>query len=206
MDENRFLLLHPIFTSREYSFAREVSTSSASRTLHNLAKKGTIQSITRGLWAQPHHPNFSLYGLVPYILGNELGYVSFLSSLHRHGVISQIPQIIQVASTGHGRKLQTSLGTFELFQLKPEMMMTGVKWFEGKVNYRLASAEKALLDCLYLSTRKGNRFSSFPEMDLSKIKMSTFNKILNEQIKSKKIKNAVAKKFNELYPSQKLKR
>ncbi len=198
MDERRFLLESPTFTTREFAFEVEVGVSSASRKLHQLASRGTITLVTRGIWAQPHHPRFTPYGLVPHILGKEAGYVSFLSALHRHGVISQIPQIIQVASTGHGRRLNTPVAGFEIFQLKPEMMMQGVEWFEGKPGYGLASAEKALLDCLYLSTRKGNRFNKFPEMDLGSIRSRVFKRMLRDQVSSQSIRNAVAQRFDDL--------
>lgn len=74
------------------------------------------------------YPHFYLYGCVPYLLGRELGYVSFLSALQLHGILSQIPKAIHVATTGAPRTLVTRRGRFELFQLHPRMMNDGVEW------------------------------------------------------------------------------
>ena len=46
------------------------------------------------------HPYFHPLSCVPYLLGKEQGYVSFLTALHLHCVISQIPKTIQIATTG----------------------------------------------------------------------------------------------------------
>lgn len=103
---------------------------------------------------------------VSRILGNEQGYVSFLTALHLHDVISQIPRAIQVATTGRGRRLETPIATFELFRLSPTLMGDGIEWSETTISYRLATAERALFDTLYLSTRKLLRFRSLPELEL----------------------------------------
>ena len=49
--------------------------------------------------------------------------------------------------------------------------------------YLIASPEKALLDLLYLSSRKGNRFESLPELDLCEnFNKKTFWKLLTESV------------------------
>lgn len=153
------------FTTRQYALANNLLFPSASRTLNRLAENGTIRRVTKGVWANPKHPYFNPLGCVPLLLRTEQGYVSFLTALHRHGAISQIPPNIQVATTGRGRKLKTPIGTFEFIQLNPGLMTEGIDWSEGKAQYRIASAEKALLDTVYVSTRKGRRFASLPELD-----------------------------------------
>jgi predicted transcriptional regulator of viral defense system len=153
-----------IFSSREFALTHGLSLSAASHQLKTAARRGEIVRVTRGVWARRDHPHFSPLSCVPWVLGQEQGYVSFLTALHRHGAISQIPSVIQVATTGHSRKLSTPVGRFEFFQLKPEMMLAGVEWSETHVPFRMATPEKALLDTLYLATRKGRRFASLPEL------------------------------------------
>lgn len=63
-----------------------------------------------------------------FILGVEQGYVSFLSALSYHGVISQIPQKTLIATTGHARKISIETYNFDMIQIKPEYMMYGVEW------------------------------------------------------------------------------
>jgi len=82
----------------------------ASKRLLRLAEKKLLTRITKGLWANTSHPHFHPPACVPYLLGKEQGYVSFLTALHLHGLISQIPKTIQIATTGHARTLNGSVG------------------------------------------------------------------------------------------------
>lgn len=181
-----------------------LSIASASRKLKSYEKKNIVKCITRGIWANTNNKNFSKYALSTYLLGKEQGYISFLSALQRHGIISQIPTTIYIATTGHSRVAQVKdQGKLEFFQLKPKYTHSGVKWLESKMPYAMATAEKALLDCLYLSTRKGNRFSHFPELDLSNIYKLKFMKLLKEHLFSKPIHTAIEEKFMELLAREK---
>ena len=156
--------LEVIFSTREFAVTQGLSLSAASHRLKTISKRGEIVSVTRGVWARPNHPHFSALSCAPWLLGREQGYISFLTALHRLGAISQIPPVIQVATTGHSRSLTTRIGRFEFFQLKPEMMIEGVEWSETHIPFRMATPEKALFDVLYLATRKGRRFASLPEL------------------------------------------
>jgi predicted transcriptional regulator of viral defense system len=173
-----FLNKNIFFTTRGFAFGTGVALATASRQLKRFAERGDIVLLTRGIWAQPRHPYFSIYGAVPFLLGNEQGYVSFLTALHRHGVISQIPRVIQVATTGHGRVLSTPIGDFEFFHIDASLMRQGIEPHEGRVSYNLATAEKALLDALHLSTRKGRRFRVFPELEFEAFRQRELKNLL----------------------------
>jgi len=174
MTDTDFLMKNVFFTTREFAIHTGRSISHASHKLDRLRKEGTVTLMTRGVFAQPNHPFYTVFGAVPYLLGNEQGYISFLSALHRYGIISQIPTSIHVATTGHTRQLRTPLGSFEFFKLNPKLMRSGIENFKGKISYNIASQEKALFDTFYLSTRKGRRFTKLPELDLDKIKEKKF--------------------------------
>lgn len=96
-------------------------TSAAAKRLRRLADKDRLTRVTKGLWANTGHPYFHPLACVPYVLGKEQGYVSFLTALHLHAVISQIPNTVQVATSGRGRLLDSPVARFELFQIKPEL-------------------------------------------------------------------------------------
>jgi len=98
---------------------------------------------------------------------------NMVSALHLHGLISQIPKTLQIATTGHARTLNSPIGRFEFLQIKPELMKQGIKWSDTHLPYLIATAEKALIDTLYLSTRKNRRFASLPEVD---IRLRSFRK------------------------------
>lgn len=147
-----------------------------------------------------NHPHFHPSACVPYLLGKEQGYVSFLTALHLHGVISQIPQTVQVATTGRGRRLESTIGLFEMLRIKPEFMREGIEWSDTHQPYLIAVAEKALLDVLYLSTRKNRRFATLPGLDLtsSGFRAKEFERLLRELPYSIRIASAIETKWNKL--------
>jgi predicted transcriptional regulator of viral defense system len=106
------LLLSPelvVFTTRDYALAAGVSIPAASRQLALLRLRNrSLLRLTRGVWANSAHPYFSNLSCVPALLGGGQGYVSFLTALHLHGALSQVPASIQVATTGHTRRLRVS--------------------------------------------------------------------------------------------------
>jgi hypothetical protein len=116
-----------VFTTRDFARLADVSITAASRRLARLRQSNrSLVQLTRGIWANIAHPNFTVMACVPVLIGGEQGYVSFLTALHIHGAISQIPASIQVATTGHTRKRRTQIGTFDFLQLKPDMFAHGV--------------------------------------------------------------------------------
>lgn len=189
----------PAFTTRAYAAAGGMSVVSASKRLATLEQHGQVERLTRGVWVVPEHPHFSLYGCVPLLLGGEVGYVSFLSALQLHGMISQIPKAVQVATTGLPRVLATRRGRFEFFRLHPRMMSEGVEWRDAPLPFRLASPEKALLDTLYLSTRRGRRFGALPEIELPvTFRRREFARLVRSQVTLAPVRAAVMTRFERV--------
>lgn len=196
-----FFQNNSIFSTRDFAINSKISISSATRFLSNIAKNKEINLITRGIWLFDPQKLVHPFSLTPFLIGNANGYISLLTALHIHGVLSQIPSRIQVISTNHQRVLKTNFGIYEFFQMKPEIMNDGISWSQTKYPYRIASIEKAILDIFYLSTRKGKRFSYLPELEL---KDTNFNKkkflnLLNKQKFSLPIKKAILKKAYKLF-------
>ena len=187
-----------IFTTNSYARANSLELSAAAKQLNRLHKNHSIEKVTRGIWANVNHPYFSPLAAVPYLLGKEQGYVSFLTALHFYGIISQIPSKIQIASTGRRREVKSPIGFFEFIHLTPHMMKEDIKWSTSKSKYLIASLEKALLDTLYISTRKGKRFSSLPELDIENLNIKQFKRLMKNSIKSKVIKIAIEKYTEKL--------
>ena len=171
-----------IFTTSDYANYSSISMPAASKRLLRLAEKKLLTRITKGLWANTSHPYFHPLACVPYLLGKEQGYVSFLTVLHLHGLISQIPKTLQIATTGHARTLDSPVGHYEFLQIKPELMKQGTKWSDTHLPYLMATAEKALIDTLYLSTRKNRRFARLPEVDIRQtaFRKREFERLLNQ--------------------------
>jgi predicted transcriptional regulator of viral defense system len=189
-----------IFTTRDYAYYQNLSISAASKKLSRLKKDKLLTHVTKGVWANASHPYFHPASCVPYLLNNESGYVSFLTALHFHGLLSQIPKTIQVATTGHSRTLDSSVAYYEFIQIKPELMQKHLTWSETQLPYLLATAEKALLDVLYISTRKNRRFIRIPELSLTSdlFNKRTFKKAFEQLPLSTRILNAMQLRAEEL--------
>jgi len=192
-----------IFTTREYANNNRVSMPAASRRLLRMAGKNLLTRVTKGIWANTSHPHFHPLSCVPYLLGKEQGYVSFLTALHLHGLISQIPKTIQIATTGRGRMLESPLGRYEFFQIKPELMKQGANWSETHLPYLVSTAEKALLDTLYLSTRKNRRFARLPEVEFTQttFRRREFERLMKELPIPTRVLSAMRSRWEALLPS-----
>jgi len=189
-----------IFTTRDFANYQKMSMPAASKRLSRLNENKLLTHITKGVWANAGHPYFHPASCVPYLLNNESGYVSFLTALHFHGLLSQIPKTIQVATTGHSRILDSSVAYYEFIQIKPELMQKHAIWSETQLPYLLATAEKALIDVLYISTRKNRRFIRIPELTLTPdlISIRTFKQLFNQLPLSARLLNAIQLRAEEL--------
>lgn len=189
-----------IFATREYSNYNGISMPAASKRLQRLAARKRLTRITKGIWAHTSHPHFHPLACVPYLLGKEQGYVSFLTALHLHGLVSQIPKTIQIATTGRGRTLHSIVGDYEFFQIKPELMKQGARWSDTPLPYLLAAAEKALIDTLYLSTRKSRRFASLPEVEFGStaFRKREFERLLKQLPISSRVLGAMRSRWEAI--------
>lgn len=189
-----------IFTTRDYANYVNISMPAATKRLTRLEEKKLLTRVTRNIWANTSHPYFHPTSCVPYLLNKEQGYVSFLTALHFHGLISQIPKTIQVATTGHSRTLDSTIAHYEFIKIKPELMQTGTMWSETQLPYLLATAEKALIDVLYITTRKNRRFVRLPELTLntSVFSKKKFKELFQKLPLSTRILNAMQLRAVEL--------
>ena len=157
----------PVFTTAEVAELGEIDVSYVSRSLSKLADDGWVTRVRRGLWAVSGHPDFSPYVVVPYLFEEEdSGYVSFFTALNQHGMIEQIPQLIEVATRINKKSLDTPFGTYEFHQLQDDLY-GGWKPADQRWSYLLATPEKAIFDSIYISVRKGRQFARFPELMLT---------------------------------------
>lgn len=198
MNPVAFLLRHAVFTTRQFAMLCERRVDVASRQLMGMGRQGVVTRLSRGVWAQPEHLRFTPAGAVPLLLGNEQGYVSFLSAMHLHELIAQIPGSIQVATTGHGRRLDTPVGRYEFLRMQPPMMRDGIGASATHPPYNLATGTKALLDTLYIATRRGRRFASLPEVDMDALDRPELTRLLNEQVHAPPIRRAIESRLARL--------
>ncbi len=157
----------PVFTTREIALLAGGSLSAVSHSLRRMERQGIVRGVLRGLWCDPSDPRFSPFLLVPFLAGGHQAYVSFLSALNLHGMIEQIPHSVYCATTGHTRLKKTPVGTFSFHRIHPNFF-AGFDWYRGGREFLIATPEKALVDSLYLSSRRGKQFGFLPEIELGR--------------------------------------
>ena len=192
-------LKRPVFSTHELAMLSISSLSATTQKLNTLEKRGLVFKVKRGVWAEVGNEKLSPYALIPFLLPKNRAYVSFISALHLHGIIEQIPQVITLASTVHSKKIHTKIGTFIIHQILP-VLFDGFDWYRKTGDFLIAEPEKALIDSLYLPARKKKQFRYFPELYFSK--SFSFKKACqwSDKIPDKKIRSYVKKKLVTFAP------
>jgi len=157
-------LQSPIFRTRDAAACFDVNRNHASKILARLGDQGLLNELSRGFWALA---SFKEPLLLPeYLTAPHPTYISLQSALHYHGLIQQIPQVIYAVSLSRSKRYDTPLGTFSIHHIDASFFFG----FEsiGRFNLKMATAEKALIDFLYLSANKTRLFSKLPEWEIPK--------------------------------------
>jgi predicted transcriptional regulator of viral defense system len=150
-----------VVTTNDVSLALGIERSAATHTLKRLAAAKLLKRIRHGLWALD--PTLDPLLLPGYLTAPFPSYVSLQSALFLRGMVSQIPEIIYVASLAQTRKVVTSFGSFSIHRLAPTFF-GGYETDESGV--RLATPEKALVDALYLGPTRSRIFAHLPEVEI----------------------------------------
>jgi predicted transcriptional regulator of viral defense system len=153
-------LQRTIIETREAAVRLGVSVSRASQLLRLLEESGLVRRLRRGLWAL--RPTVDPFGVAPYLTAPFPAYVSFWSALARHGMIEQVPRQVFVASLHRTQRVTTTVGTYSIHHLAPELF----DGYDGseEIGY-LATPEKALFDAVYLRAPRGGQIL-LPELEL----------------------------------------
>lgn len=152
----------PVVTTSDAALALGAERSAATQVLKRLAVAGLLTRVRHGLWAIDQALDPLL--LPEYLTAPFPSYVSFQSALFLRGMVSQVPEVIYVASLVKTRKVSTSLGTFSIHRLAPSFF-GGYETVKTS-GVRLATSEKALLDTLYLVPARSRLFTYLPEVEL----------------------------------------
>jgi len=153
-----------VVTTNDVTLALGVERSAATHTLKRLTAEGLVTKIRHGLWAID--PALDPLVLPEYLTAPLPSYVSFQSALYLRGMVSQVPEVIYVASLAQTRRVRTTLGAFSIHRLAPTFFGGYETLKESGV--RLATPEKALLDTLYLGPTRSRMFAHLPEIEIPK--------------------------------------
>ena len=119
-----------------------------------------------------------------------------LDTIETSGKTPEVPQY-QASVTRINDIIHTKLGDFLIHQISSPLF-DGFDWYKGEGNFLIAEPEKALIDSLYLSSRKKKQYGSFPELDFPP--EFSFRKAVRwaELISEKKIRLYVLAKLKTL--------
>ncbi|MFI4978161.1 MAG: hypothetical protein ACHQC8_05760 [Solirubrobacterales bacterium] len=150
----------PIVLTREAATRLHASVSATSHVLRSMEQAGLVRRLRTGLWTL--QGDVDPFIVAPYLTAPFPAYVSFWSALARHDMIEQIPREISIASLDRTRHVKTTIGTYSIHHLAPEL-------FDGysgsEESGYLAIPEKALFDTVYIRAARAVRVY-FPELSL----------------------------------------
>ena len=174
-----------------------IAGSHASRVLERLCEAGQIVRLKRGLWA--FVDRLDPLQLPEYLTSPLPSYVSLQTALYHHGLVSQVPEVVYAVSPARTRRWVTPLATVSIHHLSPSFFFG----FEavGRNAMKMASPEKALLDCLYLSPARSRLFAQLPELELPEGFDVRKARTLVDRIPSARLRTIVLKRLNALLPA-----
>jgi predicted transcriptional regulator of viral defense system len=150
------------FGTRDAAARLQVTPGNAHMILSRLEREGLLTHLRRGRWGLKDA--ISAFALPEALSAPEPAYVSLQSALFHHGLIDQVPAVTYAMTTGRTRRMSTPVGTVSFHRLPPELF-SGFK-VEGDDGFKMATAEKALFDVLYLAPGRSRLFARLPELDI----------------------------------------
>jgi predicted transcriptional regulator of viral defense system len=182
----------PAITTAEAAAVWQTSGRTAGRRLEAMDEGGLVRRLRRGLWALD--PEVAPLAVAPFLTAPFPAYVSFWSAFARHQMIEQIPRQVSVASLDRARSIATTLGTYEIHHLAPELF----GGFEGsEESGYLATPEKALFDAVYVRAASGTR-AFFPELSLPESFKDRELERWTERIESARLRTLVSRRLGEV--------
>lgn len=102
----------PATRTNEAAALRRTGEGTARRRLQSFADAGLVLSLRHGLWSVD--TEVDPFALAPYLTAPLPAYASTFSAFAVHGMIEQIPGRVSVVSLGGSRRIQTSIGAFDV--------------------------------------------------------------------------------------------
>lgn len=122
--------------------------------------------------------------------------VSLQSALYLHGMISQVPAVTYAVTLARTRRFVTPLGTVSLHHVRPSFFFG----YEdaGFAGGRLATAEKALVDFLYLAPTRSRLFRALPELEWPRGFKAGVARSIVRRVEPESRRRAVDRRLEEL--------
>lgn len=165
------------FTIFSLNDIKKIDTNFHRRRLNEWQDKGYIVKIVKSFYM---FSDFKLNENMLFEIANKIyspSYISFEMALSHYGLIPESVYSITSASSRRTYAFKTKIGNFTYKTIHPKLFFGyEIKPYNNK-NFKIAYAEKALLDYFYLNhTIKDN--DSFDSLRIDK---DTFHKIINKK-------------------------
>lgn len=155
----------PVVTTNDVATLLKITSSYASHIMSTLQNSGIVFRLRKGLWGFTN--KVDRLALPSYLCAPLPAYISLQTALHIHGVIEQIPEVVYAVSIARTKKYKTTPAMISIHHIHPDFFF-GYE-LEADPMIKIATAEKALIDYLYLQPAKSHFFKALPEVDLSQI-------------------------------------
>lgn len=152
------------FETRDAAALLSVTPANANMILRRLERGGMLTHVSRGRWLSTR--DVHRFALPEIISAPYPAYVSLQSGLFHHGLIEQVPAVIYAVTLGRPRRVRTPLGVVSFHRMPPELF-SGYE-VEDASGAKIATAEKALFDVLYLAPGRSRLFAKLPELEIPK--------------------------------------
>lgn len=166
LGEEKQKVLSPQMLQRASGLSREATLKAIQR----LNRRGYLVKLYRQTYANKFSP--PALETVAMFYGKPC-YISFESALEDSGIISQAPLVLTCATTRKIKDLKTPLGEIVFHHLHPRFFNN----YENDKGVLRATAEKALLDYLYINLKNKKRLSSLDEFNLDVLDKKRLRKL-----------------------------
>lgn len=166
-------IISPSTLQRASGLGREA----ALKAIQRLIRRGHLVKLYKGVYASKISLP-SLEGLAMFY--GKPCYISFESALSDYGIISQLPLVLTCATTRKLKNLKTPIGEIVFHHIDPRLFNN----FENNKGVLCATAEKALLDYLYINLKNNKAVPSMDEFDLTRLDKKKIKKIAKDFPKS----------------------
>ena len=159
-----------ILSPRTLQAASGLKRAAALKAVQRLSQHGYLIKLFKNAYANKFSPP-SLEELAMFY--GKPCYISFESALEDRGLISQAPQVLTCATTRKLKNRATPLGEIIFHHLSRRLFNN----FENDRGILRATAEKALLDYLYIKSKTRLPLPSLDEFNLEQLNKKMIRKI-----------------------------
>src|SRR3989338_6432264 len=166
-----------IISPQMLTMASGLSPNAALKAIQRLGKKGYLIKLYKRTYANKFAP--PRLEEIAMIYGRPC-YISFESALENHGLISQMPLVLTCATPRKTKNLKTPFGEIVFHHIALQLFNN----YKNERGILWATAEKALLDYLYINAKANRSHSLLDELNIAGLNKMRLKKLSRTYPKS----------------------